>query len=143
MEYNQLFQDCDAILNRVIENGGYIEQSDAAQLTSKSGGRMKMALDQLQEDNAIEKRNQTSPYYDIRSKGREIHEMGGYKVFLQKQADDEARRKETEELTDRKMRVDLANAERVYKTYRSTRAMAILAFIFSAIGLFLSIAKAL
>lgn len=141
MEYNQLFQDCDTILSRIIENGGHIEQSDAAQITSKIGGRMKSALDQLQEDKAIVQREKGSAYYDIRQQGREIHNMGGYKAYLQKKADKEAEEKETKELSKRKLKVDLANAERVYNTYRSTRIFAIVSFIFATALALLKLAE--
>ncbi len=50
---------------------------------------------------------------------------------------------EREDIEERKLKVDLSNAEKTLKTYWSTRLIAWLSFIFSAIGLFLSIARAL
>jgi hypothetical protein len=51
--------------------------------------------------------------------------------------------KSNEILQSNKMKVDLANAERILKDYPYTRLIAWAAFIFGAIGLYLSLAQAM
>jgi hypothetical protein len=51
--------------------------------------------------------------------------------------------REKEEIAFRKSKIDLINAERVNKTYKSTRFIALAGFIISLIGLCVAVAKAL
>lgn len=55
----------------------------------------------------------------------------------------EGKETEKKEKENEKLTVDLANAKRVYKTYNSTRWMAIASFVFSLLLLILKLAEAL
>ena len=48
-----------------------------------------------------------------------------------------------EKLSRKKLKLDMKNAERIYKSYPATRFIAWTGFIFAAIGLYLSIARAI
>lgn len=64
-----------------------------------------------------------------------------YTYHLKLSEDKTAKEEEIEAINIKKTKIDLANAERVYKTYFSTRLMAIIAAIVSVGLLFLKLAE--
>lgn len=72
--------------------------------------------------------------YSVLPKGEEA-----YKEFLKKKEMESERK----ELEFKKLKIDLTNAERVYKTYKSTRLIAWVTFIIAVLLALLRLAEAL
>ncbi|MCC6761955.1 MAG: hypothetical protein IT252_12110 [Chitinophagaceae bacterium] len=108
-------------------------------LGGKSNPHIQTALKRLTE---IDKHlNYSNGYYTYSGSTEIFISEGKYKGICEKQSTDETINKQRAALSDRKLEVDLANAERVYKTYPSTRFMAITATIVSVCLLLLRLAE--
>jgi len=139
-DYNEVYQNCDKVLDYMVAHNGRVSRSDLKYVLSK-GFNVHSAIQHLVDDNCIKEFPVGSSYYDIITKGTEIHGNGGYKELFERLKKQQEEQKEKDALTDKKLKVDLANAERVYKTYFSTRAMAITATIISIALLLLRLAE--
>jgi hypothetical protein len=98
------------------------------------------ALNQLMQDEFI-KREIDHHWYVLIGKGAQVYKDGGYKSYFEKLKQEAEEINKRIKLSDKKLTVDLANAERVYKTYFSTRAMAIIATIVSVALLLIKLAE--
>ena len=139
-DYNELYQNCDKILDYIVAHNGRVSRSDLKYVLSKEFN-IHSAIQHLIDDNCIKEFPVGSSSYDIITRGTEIQGNGGYKELFERQKKQQQEQSGRAELSDKKLKVDLANAERVYKTYRSTRVMAIAATIISAILLLLKLAE--
>lgn len=138
--YTELYANCDKILNYIVSKSGRIVRSDLTSILPKDV-TTHSALQHLIDDKCIKEEPPGSRNYDIITRGTEIQGNGGYKGLFERQKKQQQEQKGKDTLTDKKLKVDLANAERVYKTYFSTRAMAIIATIVSLALLFLKLAE--
>jgi len=139
-DYTELYQNCDKILDYIVSRHGRISRSDLTGILPKDT-KTHSALQHLIDDKCIKEEPPGSRYYDIITRGTEIQGNGGYKELFERQIKQQQAQEGKDALTDKKLKVDLANAERVYKTYFSTRAMAIMATIVSVVLLFLKLAE--
>lgn len=73
----------------------------------------------------------------ITFKGRDIAKNGDYNAYLEKKGQESINQKEIEDLTITKLKYDVANSKRIFKTYWFTFGMAVLGFAISLILLFL------
>lgn len=138
--YTHIHENADKILRHYIENQQGMQRFQGSNLVTVIAGltNLKQALDQLVNDGYLKTDGYHNDYYTITGVGTTFIKNGGYKAHFErlKQQDDE--KKVTESKTARKLEVDLANAERVYKTYNSTRFISWTSF---GIGLFLGFLK--
>lgn len=66
-----------------------------------------------------------------------------YQKRIAKTEEKEAQEEASKTLSDKKLRFDVLNAERVYKTYHSTRIMAIVGAVSGLIAILLKVAESL
>jgi len=102
---------------------------------------IRAALKQLEKDGYVQIDEHMIDWYIRTGNGATFYDKGGYKVYFEKLNKETEDKKERDKLSDEKLKVDLANAQRVYKTYFSTRAMAIIATIVSITLLLLKLAE--
>lgn len=69
----------------------------------------------------------------------QLNKYKSYSEYLKNIDAEQISKLETEQMAKKKLKVDLANAERIYKTYRSTRIIAWSGFIFGLIALILKL----
>ena len=139
MGYNELYQDCDDVLNYIMQHGGAVNISDAARVVSKIGGRFHAAIQQLVADKAIERRQKNPAYLDIRPEGRAIQAMGGYKVYLQRQSIKEAEGNERIRKQDQKSDLEIQALMDTVVDYPKTKSRANWSYWMSWITLLIAI----
>ena len=139
-DYTELYQNCDKILDYIVAHNGRISRSDLTGILPKDV-KTHSAIQHLLDDKCIKEEPPGSWYYDIITNGTEIQGNGGYKELFERQKKQQQSQEGKDALTEKKLKIDLANAERVYKTYFSTRVMAIIATIVSVALLFLKLAE--
>jgi hypothetical protein len=102
---------------------------------------IRAALRQLEKDGYAEIDDYMNDWYIRTGDGATFFDKGGYKKHFEKLNQEVEDKKERDRLSDEKLKIDLANAQRVYKTYFSTRAMAIAGAIVSVLLLLLKLAE--
>ncbi|RYX84806.1 hypothetical protein EON73_03120 [bacterium] len=77
----------------------------------------------------------------LTDKGRLVKSQGGHFEHIKKIADKDKLEKERQELNDEKLRLDIRNSQRVYKTYWFTFTFALISFIYIVIQIVLKIVE--
>ena len=67
--------------------------------------------------------------YELTDKGREAKKAGGHFLYLKKIEELENLKIERQRLNDEKLKFDVKNSKRIFKTYWWTFAISILAFL--------------
>ncbi len=87
-------------------------------------------------------RPQPSQYsISLTEKGRLVKSQGGHLEYTRKIADKVSLEKERQELTDEKLRLDVRNSRRIYKTYWVTFTFALISFVYIVIQIILKIVE--
>lgn len=68
-------------------------------------------------------------WYELTAKGRNAKAAGGHYLYLKKIAEKELIENERQKLSDEKLKYDVKNAKRIFKTYWWTFSISILAFL--------------
>lgn len=140
--YIEPYITADAILNTLtsIRSRMAMYELDSI-LQAHEPNHIRAALKQLTTDGYVQVDGHTNDWYIRTGDGAIFIDKGGYKAHFEKLNQEADQIKERTSLSDKKLIVDLANAERVYKTYYSTRVMAIVATIVSVVLLLLKLAE--
>ena len=146
-DYTHVYENADKMLRYYLDNQLGSEVFDERNFVDviPDYTQIHQALSQLRNDNYLslitgENNNKTYKLLVINGAGITFAKNGGYKAYLEKQKHEADVKIEADALSSRKLKIDLANAERVYKTYFSTRAMAIIATIVSVCLLLIKLA---
>jgi len=75
----------------------------------------------------------------INKKGRDVVKDGGYEKYLEKRATQTDRQNEVDDLTYKKLRYDVANSRRIFKTYWLTFGFAVAGLVISLVLLVLKL----
>ena len=125
----------DAVLTFLFENKMWQYADDVAKATNVSEDTLSSILAILRKDGYIFTEpigSDTLPMAKLSDEGVAFCNCGGY-----------AKEQEKASFAKRKAEIDFANAERVYKTYRSTRFIAWTTFSIAVILALLRLAEAL
>lgn len=142
-DYTIIHQNADKILQHYIDNPQgrqRLQDSEFAQLVSGLTN-IAQAFQLLYSDGYVTIDGHANNMYTITAPGTIFATNGGYEKDFERLRQKQIGKEKTDALGARKLEVDLANAERVYKTYFSTRAMAIIATIVSITLLLLKLAE--
>jgi len=82
-------------------------------------------------------------YLELTDKGRNAKKAGGHFSYLQQLASKAAIESERQKLNDEKLRLDLKNSKRIFKTYWWTFTFALISFIYVLIQIVLKLVEAL
>lgn len=142
-DYTQIHENADKILKHYIDNPQKIQRFQDSDFVSVVTGltHISQALKLLHTDGYVTIDGHHNNMYTITAQGTIFANNGGYQTNFEKLKQQDAEKKSIDALTARKLKVDLDNAERVYKTYFSTRSMAIIACIVSVCLLLLKLAE--
>jgi hypothetical protein len=78
-------------------------------------------------------------WFELTEKGIAAKNSGGHFAYLNKLAEKEKVDKERQRLSDEKLKFDVKNAKRIFKTYWWTFAFAIVSFIYVLVQIFLKV----
>ncbi|HET6256649.1 MAG TPA: hypothetical protein VFE32_21420 [Puia sp.] len=137
--------DIDIVLRIVAKDPlarGHVSDGELAKILEKRGinpeGLISL-LNKLERDKFVDTHlnDQGIKRYAASVEGREFWDRGGYAgLELQK-----AEAREIDEVIKRKLRIDLANAERVYRSYRTTRILAWIGAVSGLVAIVFSLLK--
>lgn len=127
---------CDQIAPELLEMGGMALNAGSGPPIQIHIDPYKLVMEQLATDGYIVPDPFDKRVYRFTAEGRKFVKMGGYKGLFE-------REKELSDLQNEKLKYDVRNAKRVYKTYPTTRLFAWIAFISTIILLLLKLAEVL
>lgn len=104
---------------------------------------VRAALKQLVSDGFIEVDGVLGDWYLLKGEGAVLYASGGYKKKFENEELSKVEENRIKGITNKKLEIDLANAENVYKTYKFTRFAAIFGFSSGIILLLLKLAEVL
>jgi hypothetical protein len=81
----------------------------------------------------VESTHKSNLFFKLTDLGREVKETGGHFAYLKKIADKAAADTERQKLSDEKLKYDVKNAKRIFKTYWWTFWLAIIGFVISLV----------
>jgi hypothetical protein len=87
----------------------------------------------------IEVHPQFNLLWNLTPLGQKVKKAGGHFSYLQKITDKEDADKERQHLTDEKLKYDVRNSKRIFKTYWCTFTFALISFIYVLIQIVLKI----
>lgn len=143
--YTEIHKNADKILDYFLNNQwkkqrfSFEEIKGTNLITDLT--KLNQALQQLSDDHYLTVDGQFKNYYTITSSGVNFGGEGGYKGKIDTDNQQLIEQNRNNNLATKKLEVDLANAERVYKTYFSTRLMAIISVIVSVALLIIKLAE--
>lgn len=142
-DYTYVYENADKILKYYLDNPTNRQRFEDSEFIQVVSGLIPIsqALKQLHTDGYVTIDGHHNNYYTITGTGTKFAKNDGYLTQFEKLNQKDTEQKSTDVLTARKLEIDLANAKRVYKTYFSTRAMAIIACIVSVCLLLLKLAE--
>jgi hypothetical protein len=90
----------------------------------------------------IEPYNNSTDYYKLTDLGRQVKNAGGHFAYLKRLEEKAIADKERQTLNDEKLRYDVKNAKRIFKTYWWTFCISILGFLLALGKIIYDIVKA-